>query len=88
MPKLYCYDGEANALAEGGDSHAIVLDVSPEDRHRLMMAEENFRRPNHWMWIGPYVTVTDIPTGESWRVASAPCGTGCHCAAVAVKVRS
>jgi len=81
MKLLYCYDGEENALA-GGDPYAIILHLSDEDA-RLVDAMRNADE-NVGTWeIGGYVNVTDQATGDRYEVATAPCGSPCHCAAVA-----
>lgn len=81
--KLYAFASEDAVRAADGDPHAVVLELSPED-HRKFGDQRDRERVSRYE-IGKYVSVTDTDTGERWRVASAPCGIGCHCAAVAEK---
>lgn len=75
----YCYDGPT-----GSDPHAIVLMLNREDRRRWDTTREAEWRSLSVYETGTFVEVTDQTTGKRWKVASAPCGLGCHCAAVAV----
>lgn len=79
--KLYCFDREI-----GGDPHAVILDLSREDSEAFDRQKEDEYRDLGRYEVGRYIDVTDQSTGRRWRVASAPCGLGCHCAAVAQPV--
>jgi hypothetical protein len=74
---VFAYDGEADR----NDPHAVRLAISALDAARIDAVREN-EKPGPYD-IGLYVTVTDVPTGVQWEIASAPCGAGCHCAATA-----
>jgi hypothetical protein len=75
--RLYCYDGEV-----GDDPHAVQIELSPDDADRVRAEREAEPRPGRYA-LGVFVEVTDQQDGKRWKVASAPCGLGCHCAAVA-----
>lgn len=78
---LYCYDG-----LEGTDSHAVQIELSQTDiqfMNRIRERDEPTLRTDHY---GTFCNVTDQRTGVRYKVATAPCGLGCHCASVAVKV--
>lgn len=79
LTKVYCFDG-----AEGLDPHAVVLHLNAEDvlAWNQQRAKET-RLPRHA--TGMFVPVTDQATGKRYMVATAPCGIGCRCAAVAVE---
>lgn len=79
---LYCYDGDQDGLR--GPSNAVVLHLSVEDYQLHFNADEKLHVGTHA--IGRYVEVTDQATGKRYNVASAPCGSGCHCAAIAERV--
>lgn len=70
---LYCYDTES-----GGDPHAVEIALDSSDAERWGLAEAGPQRGELW------VQVADLRSGRRFFVASAPCGLGCHCAAVAV----
>jgi hypothetical protein len=74
---LHAFAGE-----QGTDAHEVKLDLSRQDvqRYYAQKARERVGRYD----FGKYVEVTDQQTGERWKIASAPCGEACHCAAVAV----
>jgi hypothetical protein len=76
--ELYCYDGE-----QGDDPHAIVLELDERDSDHWEKVQSNIFGT---AGFGRYIRVTDQKTGDTYRVASAPCGAPCHCAAVAEKV--
>lgn len=73
---LYAHDGEL-----GDNPHALVLELSLADVERFEEATEKRRIPRNG--LGPFVAVTDLTTGARYEIASAPCGSGCHCAALA-----
>jgi hypothetical protein len=73
---LFCYAGS------GTDSHEVKLTLSPGDR----AAYDSLSR-ERWAEADS-VVVTDIPSGEKWRVKRANCGAGCFCAAEAVPASS
>lgn len=78
---LYCYDG-----ITGTDPHALQIELSQEDVQfisRIREVEEPKLRPTHF---GTFCNVTDQATGRRYKVATAPCGLGCHCASVAVRI--
>lgn len=57
------------------------------DRLKMKLSDEDAARiPGRGHW-GPE-TVTDLNTGVVVEVEGAPCGAGCHCAAVVVRVVS
>ena len=64
-----------------GQPVVLALSRSDADLYDATKAGD-FRRVGKFE-IGTYIKVTDQTTGEQWEVASAPCGLGCHCAAVA-----
>lgn len=78
--KVFCFDGRA-----GEDPHAVVLTLSATDVERWNRVRD---REKHLAVFatGEFVAVTDQASGERYRVASAPCGARCHCAAVAEKI--
>lgn len=80
---LFAYDGVDRV--RGGDPYAVCLELSHGDAQRVD-AERNRQGKLKRHEIGPWVDVLDQASGELWRIASAPCGLGCHCASVAVKV--
>lgn len=88
--KLYCYAGEMEndvIRITGKDPHELVLELSVDDAQRVGDATVSARSlPNYA--IGPIVRITDLTDGREYSVASAPCGLGCHCAAVAAPVTS
>lgn len=81
MRRFYCYDREY-----GPDAHARTILVSDIDLKRMAEVMENERVGRNA--IGSYVEVIDHDTQERVRVASHPCGTGCHCGMVVLPVAS
>lgn len=82
--KLYAFDGP-EAIFDG-DPHAIQIVLSETDatkwrKHKLA---ENDLYLGRWD-VGTWLSVVDADTGDHWRIATAPCGQGCRCAAVAVR---
>lgn len=68
------------------DEHGrnVTLELGEGDCERVDEARN--RETVGRLAIGEYVPVTDAETDERWEVASAPCGLGCHCAAVARRI--
>lgn len=61
-------------VAEDSDER-LELDISEDDYDRAHIGPRE-------SWQG---TVTDLQTGRSFLVRSAPCGLGCWCDAVVVR---
>jgi hypothetical protein len=72
---LHCYDEKPE-----GDPHAIKIELDSSDADRFRLVEVGPHRGELW------VEVSDLRSGRRFFVASAPCGLGCHCAAVAVPI--
>lgn len=79
MRRFYCYDRE-----RGPDAHAREIVVSDVDLARMAEVMETERVGRDA--IGSYVEVVDHVTQERVRVASHPCGAGCHCGMVVLPV--
>lgn len=75
----YILTPKANVLAADGTPYrrriALLLDRDNAERYQ----SEVSHRP------GASIIVTDFD-GNQWRLSSAPCGSGCHCAALAEPV--
>jgi hypothetical protein len=76
---VHCYDSEL-----GGNPHALVLQLDHGDWLKYQLQKQRERPP--MFSVGTPVEVTDQESGERYELASAPCGLGCHCAAVAVRL--
>lgn len=63
------------------DPHAVVIALSEHDADRWQAVQDR-EHPAPEASIGSYVRVTDLRTGDPVEVATAPCGLGCHCAAI------
>lgn len=55
-----------------------------DTRLHLHVSREDIAKIGRGHW-GP-VDVTDLDSGARLRVRSAPCGGGCHCAAVVMRI--
>lgn len=68
------------------ESDTIQLELSGEDAARYDSVSRTERVGRRT--VGTFVLVTDRLTGRRFKLASAPCGLGCHCAAVAAPVQA
>lgn len=71
--------GHKDAL--GDDPHARVIEISRETYQGIKEAQAAEWRSLNRYEIGDFIVIQDVH-GVEWEVASAPCGLGCHCAAV------
>ena len=75
-PNLLCFNGA------GTDPPEINLTLSPADRAAFnALSKERYAE-------GESVIVTDLPTGNKWRVKRTSCNAGCFCAAEAIPASS
>lgn len=82
MRKLYCHDTPSD-----GNPHAVVIEVSDEDSARFEGARDSERDVGIGMNApGGWLLMTDLNTGDAYRVRTYPCGAGCRCAAQAVRL--
>lgn len=71
--------GHKDAL--GDDPHGRIIEIDDETAALLDgFREEEFRHLGRYD-VGKFVPIKDV-YGVEWEVASAPCGAGCHCAAI------
>jgi len=82
---IYCYDGAlGDRYGHLGDPHAVKLLLDSDDwRKYQAQRREDVESGLSPTAIGQFVAVIDAETGDRWEVATAPCGLGCHCAAIA-----
>lgn len=77
----YCFDGDD---LFNRDPHARVIDVDAQDNERIREQRAHERATGiDKDATGSWVLVKDRNTMQRVEIASAPCGHGCHCAAVA-----
>lgn len=82
MRKLYAFNGVENIGR--GNPHAIILTLDEEgarrwSNHQVAEIDADLGRYE----LGEWISLIDTETGDIWDVATAPCGLGCRCAAVA-----
>lgn len=65
----------------GDDPHQRVIEISRETYREIKEAQAAEWRSINRYEVGDFVLIQDL-NGVEWEVASAPCGLGCHCAAV------
>lgn len=75
-PNLYCYDGTGNDDSE----HAVKLRVSDDEKAKFNALPRGQSDKS--------VIVTDLDTGNRWKVCRADCGLDCFCAASATPARA
>lgn len=79
---LYGYAEEFDIVGSGpraANLHERIIELDPDQCDRLWESQAKRRVARYE--VGPFFRVTDV-NGVEWDVASAPCGLGCHCAAV------
>lgn len=81
MRRFYCYDQE-----RGLDPHAREILLSDEDTQRYFDVANRERVGRSA--VGKYVEVIDHVTQERVKVATHPCGLGCHCGMVCLPVEA
>jgi hypothetical protein len=76
-------DIQGSLFAQPDDELMVLTpEITPGRRIRLYVSKEDqakTRRGKGWKCV-----VTDVPSGLLFAIRSAPCGLGCHCAAVVV----
>jgi hypothetical protein len=85
MRTIYAYRSEQDA-ARGLEPHAVRILIRDSDYDAFMdrrVAENSYLGRNQ---IGDYMTVYDHRRNRTYKLANAPCGLGCRCAAVAILV--
>lgn len=65
----------------GRDPHERIIEIDESAMHLLDVARDVERRYLTRWEVGTFVPIEDIH-GVEWEVASAPCGSPCHCAAI------
>jgi hypothetical protein len=66
-PNIFCF------TARRRDPHEVKLAISAEAEAQFNALPRGKSRL--------FVNVTDLNTGERWRIRRAACGAGCYCAA-------
>jgi hypothetical protein len=87
MRTIYAYSSERE-VELGRDPHAVRIMIKDSDYNafsRQRVAENQYLGRYQ---IGEYMTVYDYRHKRTYKLANAPCGLGCRCAAVAIQVCS
>lgn len=69
-----------------GDAGDRVIEIDLATREALQVHFDKEFRTLGRHQVGTFLEIADT-SGKRWDVASAPCGFGCHCAAVIREVK-